>query len=227
MTVTARAGQSTVVRPQVIMFDLDGTLVDTMGGFADLAGEVMERFHGAGREVARARYLETSGHPFLRQLELIHPGHAANALASLAFEARKRDICERVSMPGRTRCALERLRARGLGLVVSSNSGQSFVDDFVRREDFAFDMAFGYEAATGLEKGPPHVARVLERFGLAEERVWFVGDSLNDGVLAQACGVRFVGRVGTFSRRAFEAHLSGVWTIDEFEELERLVDEGV
>src|SRR5436190_23008458 len=110
------------------MFDLDGTLVDTMGGFADLAADVMKARHGLEWAHARARYLETSGLPFCKQLEIISPGHAQNTPASDEFEARKLAVCEATSMDARTIAGLEALRAMGLRLVVSSNTGQAVVD---------------------------------------------------------------------------------------------------
>lgn len=208
------------------MFDMDGTLVDTMAAFAELACDVMERFHGAERRAARARYLETSGAPFVRQLETIHPGHGANAAAASAFEAQKRAICERAAMSERTVRALEGLRSHGMRLIVSSNAGQPFVDAFARRAGVPFELVFGFDPARGLEKGRPHVERALAHFGLAAEHLWFVGDSLHDGHLARECGVQFVGRVGTFSQRAFAERFPDAPSIHEIDELEGLVSMG-
>ena len=127
-------------------------------------------------------------------------------------------------MPERTVHSLGELRARGLGLVVSSNNGQPAVDEFVRREGFPFDLAFGFDAETGFEKGRPHVERVLDHFAVPSVRLWYVGDSLNDGHLARACGVRFLGRVGTFPRAAFHERFPDVVSILEIEEVGALLD---
>jgi phosphoglycolate phosphatase len=195
------AANATAVR--VVMFDLDGTLVDTMGGFADLAAEVMARRHGFEWARARAQYLETSGLPFCKQLEVIAPGHGANQAASDEFERRKLAVCEATSMDARTRAGLEELRALGLKLVVSSNTGQGVVDEFVTRERFDFDLALGFDPAQGLGKGRPHVERALAVFGVEREALLFVGDSLKDAELAEECGVAFVGRLGTFREDDF------------------------
>ena len=48
------------LRYDVVMFDLDGTLIDTMGDFADIAADEMARAHGYDFAHARRRYLETS-----------------------------------------------------------------------------------------------------------------------------------------------------------------------
>ena len=45
--------QRSPLAPRVIMFDLDGTLVDTMAGFADLAGEIMDAANNTGSAVKK------------------------------------------------------------------------------------------------------------------------------------------------------------------------------
>jgi len=190
-------------RPRVVMFDLDGTLVDTMGGFADIAAEVMAARHGVDWGWARGKYLETSGLPFCKQLEVIFPGHVENQAASDEFEARKLAVCEATSMDAMTIEGLEGLRGLGLKLVVSSNTGQTVVDAFVEREGFAFDLALGFDPAQGLGKGRPHVERALAVFGVDPGELLFVGDSLKDADLADECGVPFIGRLGTFREDDF------------------------
>jgi phosphoglycolate phosphatase-like HAD superfamily hydrolase len=210
--------------PRVIMFDLDGTLVDTMFAFADLAAELMATHHGDEPADARARYLATSGVPFHQQLEIIHPGHPANGLVSSTFERRKRAITRAARMDEATRAALAELRALGLKIVLSSNTGQEFVDEFTADEPFAFDLALGFDDTTAMAKGRPHVERTLAALDVTADDIWFVGDSLKDGELARANGLAFfVGRVGTFSAADFAARAPGSHTIELIEELVDLV----
>ncbi len=206
-----------------VMFDLDGTLVDTMGGFADLAAVVMAARHGADPVAARARYLETSGIPFCKQLEVIYPGHAANQAASDEFEARKLAVCEAAMMDADTVRGLRALAASGLKLIVSSNTGQPVVQTFLDREGFPFDLALGFDPAIGLAKGEPHVAQVCARFGLARAQLLFVGDSLKDAELAQAADVPFVGRLGTFTAEDFQRQNPAARTIANVIELPALL----
>jgi phosphoglycolate phosphatase len=209
---------------RAVMFDLDGTLVDTMGAFADLAAAVMAERHGLDRAAARSRYLETSGIPFHQQLEVICPGDPRNAAASAEFEERKRAVCDATVMDADTVAGLEALRARGYRLVVSSNTGQTFVDDFARREAFAFDLALGFDAARGLAKGRPHVEHTCRELGVTTGELVFCGDSLKDAELAEACGVAFVGRLGTFTHADFRArdpHAAAVGSIRELADLLR------
>jgi phosphoglycolate phosphatase len=188
---------------RAIMFDLDGTLIDTMGGFADVAAAVMAKRHGLELAHARRRYMETSGIPFRQQLEVIAPGHADNDAASDEFEHRKRMVCDEARMTPETVAALEQLRRAGIKLVVSSNGAQHFVDQFQAQETFRFDLALGFDASAGLAKGKPHVEHACKTLGLSRDGIVFCGDSLKDGELARDNGLAFVGRIGTFTRDDF------------------------
>ncbi len=205
------------------MFDLDGTLVDTMFAFADLAADVMATRHGYDRVRARARYLETSGIPFHQQLEVIMPGDERNAAASSEFEERKRAVCDATMMDTQTLEGLAGLRELGFKLIVSSNTGQEFVDDFARRERFAFDLALGFDASKGLAKGKPHVEHTRKVFALEASELVFCGDSLKDAELAEACGVAFVGRLGTFTLADFRARDANAVAVGNVIELPQLL----
>ena len=185
------------------MFDLDGTLIDTMSGFADVAARLMAEHQGVPTAEGRRQYLATSGIPFRQQLELICPGHPANQQVSDLFEQQKRVHADSADMDARTVAALVRMREAGIKLVVSSNGAQHFVDDFAARQELVFDLALGF--SDGFAKGRPHVDHTCKALGVTASEILFCGDSLKDGDLAAETGLAFVGRLGTFSREAFRA----------------------
>ncbi len=209
--------------PKAVMFDLDGTLVDTMQAFADLAAVVMHEQHDADPVEARKRYLETSGLPFCQQLEIIYPGSSLNAAASDTFEERKLEICRRNTIDDRGRETLRELRRRGYKLVLSSNTGQDVVDDFLRREGLDFDLALGFDAALGLAKGGPHAKKAHEHLALAPGEAWFIGDSIKDGELAHENGMPFIGRVGTFTAAQFQQRFPECTTVEHVKDLLELL----
>lgn len=207
--------------PAVLLLDLDGTLVDTMQAFADLAAGVMERHFGLESRTARKLYLETSGIPFQQQLEVIFGEQPAVPEAAGEYESRKHAIAAAAEMDADTRTALDEIRSRGIGLVVSSNGMQKHVDRFAARSAGLFDLALGFGGA--LAKGEPHIALVEQALGIGRARLAFIGDSLRDGELAEASGVRFVGRTGTFTRREMAARFPAVPVIDSVAELPALL----
>lgn len=187
--------------PKVLLCDLDGTLIDSMPVLADLATDVMERSFGTPRVLARELYLATCGLPFVKQLEEIYPGDKRNGAASDLFEGRKPARCDAIRMPAETRRALERMRALGVRIAVSSNNGVENVASFVRGSDFTFDLVLGFGG--GLAKGRPHLDKSAAVFGVGRQEMLFVGDSLHDGEIAEREGVPFVGVAGTFSADRF------------------------
>jgi phosphoglycolate phosphatase-like HAD superfamily hydrolase len=189
-----------------ILFDLDGTLADTMGAFADVAARVLARY-GLAADAARARYRETSGVPFRRQLDAIVPGAPAAELddAAADFEREKQAIAASARMDAPTESALRTLRAAGHRLGISSNGAQVHVDAFAARTPGLFELALGW--ASGHEK--PHAIHARRALG---EPIVFVGDSPQDRALAEAAGFRFVAKVGTFPADAWR----GVPTFDDY-----------
>jgi FMN phosphatase YigB (HAD superfamily) len=191
-------------RVRAVLFDFDGTLVDTMGEFADLAGELVAGAHGWTVAEGRAAYLRTSGIPFCQQLEVLFPGHPGNGALMDAFESGKLRFYEGKGLLPDVRPAVAALRARGIRAIVSSNNYGPVVERFLAAQAPAFDLVLGFGDG-GLAKGEPHFARVLAAFGLERGELLFVGDSVRDAELATEAGVAFVGRRGTVAPEAFEA----------------------
>jgi phosphoglycolate phosphatase len=208
-------------RPEVLLCDLDGTLIDTMPTLADIAAEVMERFYGTPGILARELYLATCGLPFASQLEENYPGDPRNRVASDTFEAAKPARCNKVQMPPETRRALDVLRAEGVRIVVSSNNGTDNVETFAQGSDFRFDLTLGFGG--GLAKGRPHFDAVSRFFQIDRQQMLFVGDSLHDGEIAEREGVPFVALATTFAPERFMLRFPHVPVVRRFSALPELL----
>ena len=209
-------------RIRAVLFDFDGTLVDTMGGFTEIAADVLNEYCGLPPHVGRARYLETSGLPFCQQIEMIVPGGKKNEEAAEAFERRKLTGFFSESFHPDTRDALCRLRGLGYKVAVSSNNGQALIERFVRNDGTVpFDLVLGFQE--NFAKGKDHFEKVMETWELEAHELLFVGDSLMDAKRACACAVPFVGILGTFDRESFEQAFPDVTTIGSLGELATLL----
>ncbi len=203
--------------PEVLLCDLDGTLIDTMPVLADLATEVMTGMYGIPRPLAREFYLATCGLPFAEQLQDIFPGDPRNSSASDLFEGRKPARCGSALMPEDTRAALVDLQTRGVRIAVSSNNGRENVEAFARLSGFAFDLVMGH--GKGLAKGRPHIELAERTFGVDRREMLFVGDSLHDGEIASLARIPFVGLAGTFAKERFTLRFPGQPVIGRFAEI--------
>ncbi len=208
----------------VVIFDFDGTLVDSMGGFADLAADLMKKYYDLSWEQARESYLATSGLPFFEQMEVLFPGSNENLLVAREFETHKQKNYLATPLFAEVPEALSRLKECGCRVVVSSNNGQEIVDEYLSHcpsLSLSFDMVLGYRQ--GFSKGRDHFYHVLKSFSLSPESALFVGDSLQDAQKALNFGVDFVGRLGTFTRSHFQEAYPAVPVVHDLRELQEVV----
>ena len=208
----------TCMKTRALLFDFDGTLVDTMEGFADIAGEVIHQFHPEiSFEEARRRYLETSGVPFFQQLEIILPGDPANSKKAAIFEETKKEGFFRSTFSEEVRFVITQLRERGILVGVSSNNFQYLIKQFIEREGLQFDIVLGFK--DGFEKGKHHFEYVLHHFQLKKDELTFVGDSLKDAEKAISNDISFIGLCGTFTKEQFLDKYPDIITINSLQEL--------
>ncbi len=201
----------------VCIFDFDGTLVDSMGGLADLAALLIEDHHGLTRQEARQKYLQTSGLPFHQQLEKIFPNHGLNKKVAEAFESRKKQQYLDQILFEETKTTLQELRSSGIKVGVSSNNFQKLVEEYIQKHSLELDLVLGFRQ--GFAKGEAHFKQVLKHFNVSVGEMLFVGDSLEDGREAKEFGIDFIARSGTFSAALFQEKFPGVRVIPHLKEL--------
>lgn len=210
---------------ELIIFDLDGTLIDTMGGFADLAGELIAKNYGWSFERGRKRYLETSGVPFFQQLEILFPANSKNPDVSVAFETRKINLFRKETLSDRTVETLRWLSGHGYRTAISSNNSHTLVREFVQSIALPVDVSLGFKP--NFAKGQAHFNYLRDHFGVPFSAMLFIGDSLADAKIAKGCGVDFVAKTGTFCETDFKtvenSHVIPI--INEIHELLTLLEE--
>jgi beta-phosphoglucomutase-like phosphatase (HAD superfamily) len=68
----------------LLIFDMDGTVVDSMPALTNLAIDLMQQYLRMDRDVAEREYRRTTGLPFLAQLQDICPRAQPEALRNIA-----------------------------------------------------------------------------------------------------------------------------------------------
>jgi phosphoglycolate phosphatase-like HAD superfamily hydrolase len=172
-------------------------------------------------DLARRAYIDTTGLPFVQQMELIAPGDSRNSSTVAAFEEKKRESLFDFDLFPDAPEALAQIRQHGIKVCVSSGNYEELIAEVLRFRGLAFDLVMGFRP--GFQKGLDHFRFAMKTFGATPDRVVFVGDSRKDGLAARAACIRFVARSGLLTAEEFSEALPGVPVIDSLFELLPLV----
>jgi phosphoglycolate phosphatase len=181
---------------RAVIFDLDGTLVDSVADLAAAMNHVLDRHGLPTHDVPTIRSFV--GHGARSLVERALAGDASLDLeeAYAAFRARYREhlvVHTRVyeGVPE----VLERLRSEGVPTAVLSNKPHAPTVEVVRRllGTHPFVAVLGQRDGVPRKPAPDAALELAERFGVPPSDVVFVGDSDVDVETARAAGMRSVG----------------------------------
>ncbi|HAO74763.1 MAG TPA: phosphoglycolate phosphatase [Pseudomonas sp.] len=186
--------------PRLVMFDLDGTLMDSV---PDLAAAVDKMLMLLGREPAgieRVRDWVGNGSRVLvrRALagQLDHDGVAdelADEALALFMQAYAGGHELTAVYPGVRDC-LDWLRERRVKLAMITNKPAQFIEPLLEEKGLAgyFDWLVGGDTLPQQKPDPAALFWVMDKAGVAPSESLFVGDSRNDVRAAKAATVRCV-----------------------------------
>jgi len=186
--------------PRLVMFDLDGTLMDSV---PDLAAAVDKMLMLLGREPAgieRVRDWVGNGSRVLvrRALagQLDHDGvsdELADEALALFMQAYAGGHELTAVYPGVREC-LDWLREREVKLAIITNKPAQFIEPLLEEKGLAgyFDWLVGGDTLPQQKPDPAALFWVMDKAGVAPGESLFVGDSRNDVRAAKAATVRCV-----------------------------------
>jgi phosphoglycolate phosphatase-like HAD superfamily hydrolase len=196
----------------VVMFDFDGTIADTMGFLTETASGLLSSRYGMAPDLARRAYVDTSGLPFVQQMEIIFPGDCRNAETVRHFENAKQENLMGFRLYPDVAPAVSAIRLSGIKVCVSSSNRETLIRKLINSHGLEVDLVMGFRP--GFEKGRDHFEFARAEFDTEFARLLFVGDSHRDGLTARSAGVRFIVRTGLLGREEVRTLLPGVMAID-------------
>lgn len=180
------------MRPGLI-FDLDGTLVDSLPGIAGSLNRALARIGLPGHGSAEIRGFIGNG-----SLELARkavPAGSPDELALRVEAAFKEDYAltwpdGTAPYPGIPDC-LATLAAAGFPMAVLSNKPHPFTVEIVARlfPGVPFDPVFGHRPDTPRKPDPGAALQITRHWGFEPENCRFIGDSTIDIATARAAGI--------------------------------------
>lgn len=208
-----------------IVFDLDGTLIDTAADLIDSLNHTIA-----------AADLEPVGLDDVSHLV----GHGARAMIARAFAFRQKPLEEtdiepllerfiahyQANMPGKSRpypgliAALDRLKAAGYSLCVCTNKLEGLARPLLDGLDLTayFDAITGGDTFEVRKPDARHLLGTIEKAGGDPQQALMIGDSRNDILVAQNAGIPSIAVPFGYSDVAVET-LSPSHVISHFDEL--------
>ncbi len=213
--------------PQLVMFDLDGTLVDAV---PDLTAAVDRMLAQLGRQPAGSEqvrlWIGNGARVLVRRalagaLEHDHIGEdeAQQALA-LFMDAYEGSHALTTVYPGVHEC-LQALQAAGIPLALITNKPAAFLPALLGDKGLAdyFQWILGGDSLPKQKPEPDQLLWVLDQAQVQPENSLFIGDSRNDVLAARNAGVPCVALSYGYNHGQPIADENPQWVIDDLREL--------
>lgn len=186
------------------VFDLDGTLLNTLADLVDSGNELLASYGMAPHPEPAFRYFVGNGSRKL--MERILPGKSPEQIDEAL--ARYKAIYEKHLTAKTTPYAgisetLSALKARGVRMAVCTNKHISAAEALIRKYFPAdtFDAFEGDRPGVPRKPDPAHVRIVLEKMGVMPEETVYLGDSGVDMQTAVNAGTLPVGVLWGFREK--------------------------
>lgn len=190
---------------EAVMFDLDGTLLDTLADIAAAANAALARLQRPILDPTRYRQLVGSGAPWLMERAL---GPSFHDLTERAVKLYQENYARQGSARTRTYPGIEdlldALTGRRLRMAVLSNKPHAAVQECVRRflNRWRLDAVQGQVDLFPLKPDPSSALAIAERLDVSPGSWVYVGDTGVDMLTARAAGMFAVGALWGFRDEA-------------------------
>jgi phosphoglycolate phosphatase len=209
-----------------VIFDLDGTLADTLRDLADATNYALEKLQLPTHPLDAYRYFVGSGRMELCRKAL--PADRQDLLEDcrrLFSEYYTQHCFDYTKLYPGIADMLHRLKQSGLKIAVLSNKPHEFVSQTLELllPDFQFDLLSGDRPEIPRKPDPTGAIMIAKEFGLQPGKIAYVGDTSIDMDTANRAGMFAIGVSWGFRDRQelIEHHASVI--VDTMEELYRAI----
>ena len=209
---------------KLVIFDLDGTLLDTIADLAESANHALKQLGYPTRDVEKIRTFVGNGVNKLLFRALPDEEKTEENMMRMRthfvpyYDAHNADLS--APYPGIV-TLLEELQAKGLRMAVASNKYQEATAKLVKHYFPMIDFVevLGQREGINVKPDPTIVFDILKKAGVSKEETLYVGDSGVDMQTAINAGVDAIGVTWGFRPRTELEDFHPMGLIDQAEDL--------
>ena len=185
------------MKNQAVMFDLDGTLADTLADIAAAGNHMLSQFSQAPLPMQRYRYLAGQGVRYLvREALNTHDSddRIERGIALVEGFYAQHEHERTVAYPG-VDDLLEALSRRGVAMAVLSNKPDAPARHLVAHlfADLEFQAVRGHRDGAALKPDPAAALEIARELAIPPENWLYVGDTAVDMQTGRGAGMTTVG----------------------------------
>lgn len=181
---------------KLIIFDLDGTLSDSLADLTDATNQMRRHFNLADLTVEHVRKLVGEGARKLVERAL--PGASEDEIEEglhIFLSYNDTHIADKTRLYPGVKESLDELKKRGKLLAVISNKNVALCQKLlaVLGVDGYFAAVLGADSLPFRKPSPAPLMKLLDDFSVSADEALMVGDSINDIAAGKGAGVTTVG----------------------------------
>lgn len=217
------------MKAEIVIFDLDGTLLNTIEDLADSTNYALNNCGYPKRTVDEIRNFVGNG--VYKLIERAVPDNASKDKINKCLELFKKHYSD--NMCNKTSCydgvieLLKILKKDGYKLAVVSNKYDSAVRALCDKyfKDL-IDFSAGENEVFGIRKkpAPDTIFEILNKFNLSQQKAVYVGDSEVDIQTAINAGISCISVTWGFKSREFLEKNSAEYIVDKPKEIVEILD---
>jgi len=188
---------------EVILFDLDGTLIDSVPDLALAVNHMLETLNRDTFSVDIIRFWVGNGAQVLVKRALSGDSKIDEDLNPILFSKALdifltfygQNLCIRTATYPLVPQTLKVLKTQGYRLVIITNKPFDFIAPILEGLQLGelFEYFIGGDSLTEKKPNPLPLLHICEKLGVTVEECIMVGDSKNDILAANTCGMQSIG----------------------------------
>ena len=218
---------------EVILFDLDGTLIDSVPDLASAVNYMLEALHRETFSEDTIRYWVGNGAQVLVKRALSGQTEIDETLDQTLFEKAleifltfyRQNLCIDTAAYPNVTTTLHTLKEKEYRLGIVTNKPFDFVGPILEGLGFhgVFDFWLGGDSLDKKKPDPLPLVHACEKMQVSVDQCVMVGDSKNDILAANACGMQNIGVTYGYNYGEDIGIHNPTFIIDDFSELNELL----